>query len=352
MQWLEKLEDDQGRQLWEDFALNKPAHRDIGLNPAFFDLYSKHSGLTPYYLLLESVNQTVGLFPVVREGKKFCSLPHLSYGGVYWMSNFKYDDEESIIKRITMALTDLCPERGFYRLIMDHLNNSDTGKPDIEIRSRVPFFGEPDTPKVIHKIRLDHSGDIASRFSSNVRRKIAKAEKTGVAVKKGGQELVPDFTKVYNRNIQRIGSPTLGERFFRAIAAQTDLNAEVFVAYLKGKPIGGSFSMRYDRYYENLWFATLSDYNKFYTSYLLHAEMIKSAIQHHSADYSLGRSTKDSGVFHYKQQWPVEEVPVYFSRSVRGGFSLKQQKWLSELWKYVPPPVADTIGPFFAKKMY
>ncbi|MEJ2594621.1 MAG: GNAT family N-acetyltransferase [bacterium] len=269
------------------------------------------------------------------------------------MSDFEIaGDEESIIQRIIMELSDLFPEKGFYRLSLGHLTTRDTGKVDIEIRSRFPFFGLQDTPKVIHQIRLDNSGDFPAILSSNVRRKISRAEKNGVVVKKGGQELVPDFTRVYNRNIQRIGSPTLGKKFFLTMADQADLIAEVFVAYLEGKAIGGSFSVWYDHYYENLWFATLRDYNKLYTSYLLHAEMIKSALKHHSTIYSLGRSTKGSGVYHYKRQWPVKEIPIYFSRSVTTGISLKQQKWLTVLWKFVPPPVADAVGPFFARKMY
>ena len=110
--------------------------------------------------------------------------------------------------------------------------------------------------------------------------------------------------------------------------------------------------MWYDGYYENTWFSTLSKYNNLYTSYILHAEMIKSAILKKANIYSLGRSTKGSGVHQYKLQWPVEDKDLFFSRTFKEGFSLKDQRWLSAIWKHLPGFFVDAIGPFFAKRMY
>ena len=129
-------------------------------------------------------------------------------------------------------------------------------------------------------------------------------------------------------------------------------NVDVFVCYHDSKPIGGGFCMWYDGYYENTWFATLGKFNNLYPSYALHEAMIKKAIQRGAGIYSLGRSTKNSGVHKYKKQWPVIEKELFFSRTVTIGWSLKDQKWLSKIWSRLPKKLADSLGPFFAKRMY
>ena len=351
----EKLDNTAAIKLWDELAMEKVRFPDLALNPNFFMFFQHEMGMVPQYILLYEKGEAAGLFPLVRDGSKFCSLPHLSYGGIYWMEGFKLRaDHKGLVRQIIHTLLTEVSASGFYRYDFEDVNSlSGMLEVNVEIRGRIPFFGNTEAGKVAHYITLD-SGyqDIAGSFSSNVNRKISRARKNGITVKCGGPELVPDFTRVYNCNIQRIGSPTLGERFFTSLAVQKDLNVEVFVAYLENKPVGGSFCMWYDGFYENTWFATLNQYNKYYTSYLLHAEMIKSAVEKNAQIYSLGRSTAGSGVQRYKLQWPVSEVPIYFSKTMIPGFSLKDQKWISKLWKYVPPIIADATGPYFAKKMY
>lgn len=52
-----------------------------------------------------------------------------------------------------------------------------------------------------------------SAFSSNLRRKIRKAAKNGIAVSEGREELLDDFYEVYSRNCHRMGSPFLARIF-------------------------------------------------------------------------------------------------------------------------------------------
>ena len=110
--------------------------------------------------------------------------------------------------------------------------------------------------------------------------------------------------------------------------------------------------MWYDGYYENTWFSTLSDYNHLYPSYLLHSEMIKDAIANKASIYSMGRSSKGSGVQQYKLQWPVEEKDLFFSSNRQPAFSLKDQHWMTRVWKRLPGGIVNNLGPAIAKRIY
>ena len=130
------------------------------------------------------------------------------------------------------------------------------------------------------------------------------------------------------------------------------IEAQLFVAYLEDKPVGGAFVMWYDGYYENTWFSTLRQYNHLYTSYLLHWEMINHATHMDAKVYSMGRSTIGSGVHRYKSQWPAVEKEVYFNHSTAPSFQLKDQKWISAIWRRIPGFVADRLGPSVAERIY
>jgi hypothetical protein len=66
----------------------------------------------------------------------------------------------------------------------------------------------------------------------------------------------------------------------------------------------------------------------------------------------MGRSSIGSGVHSYKSQWPAREQEIYFSLNHPSGVGLKDQKWLTKVWKRMPKAIVDNLGPPIAKKIY
>ncbi|MDZ7775737.1 MAG: peptidoglycan bridge formation glycyltransferase FemA/FemB family protein [Bacteroidales bacterium] len=128
--------------------------------------------------------------------------------------------------------------------------------------------------------------------------------------------------------------------------------ARLFVVYNKKKAIGASLLLGANNSDENLLFASLSEYNRMYTSYLLHWAMISYSIKKNANVYSFGRSTKDSGVHIYKKQWNTIELPVYWSYSHPLKKSIRDMKYLAGLYRMIPFSIAKKIGPWFAGRIY
>jgi hypothetical protein len=80
--------------------------------------------------------------------------------------------------------------------------------------------------------------------------------------------------------------------------------------------------------------------------------MIRSAIAKKAHTYSMGRSSRNSGVHQYKLQWPVEEKALFFNSNSPKGASLKDQKWLTKIWKLLPEQLVNSLGPEIAKRIY
>jgi hypothetical protein len=337
---------------WDDLVQSNNAPATIAHNPHFFSFYSGFLSLSPYYFILKENEAAVGLFPIIKAGKQFISMPHFSNGGILYLSKIILE-EEKIIQQIVAGIETEKLEQGFYSAEISGLKNENLPTGKIETRGEQPFFGNTISGKTRHFLFLEKTkeGQLAG-FSSNLRRKISKAEKNGIEIKNGKEELLNDFVKVYQKNMHKLGSPAFGKSFFRALLQIPGGNASIFVAYYFNKPIGAAFCLSYLGFFENIWFSTISKYNNLYPAYLLHWKMIECSIGQKMKIYSFGRSTTNSGVHDFKKQWQVYEKPLYFSKTFPGKFDLKNHKWLTKIWKVLPPLVVNKLGPFVAKRVY
>jgi len=351
-----KLSADSAIPLWDELVQSKRLSPTIAHNPRFFSFYSEFLSLSPFYFLVKEKETPVGLFPVVRAGNQYISMPHLSYGGIFWLAKRILNaaaEEESIIQNIVAKVEKDKPDPGFYSVEISDFKNENLPVGKIEIRNEISFFETKSSTKTRHFLFLKKSGEEQlETFSSNLRRKISKAEKNEIVVNKGKEELLDDFLKVYHKNMHKLGSPAFGKSFFQALLQIPGINAGIFIAYYHKKPVGAAFCLSYFGFVENTWFSTLSDHNNLYPSYLLHWNMIEDAINQGRKIYSFGRSTSESGVHEFKKQWLAEERPVYFSKSIQNTINLKDQKWLTKIWKVLPAAVVNNVGPFVAKRIY
>ena len=353
MNGFQKLDLQKATKQWNTLATEVPSHLTIAFHPGLFHFYITHLSLSPFYFILYYNDEPAGLFPVVKTGMSFISMPHFSGGGILRVNKLlnHFQDEEIILQIIEkLQAGQITP--GFYRFDVSGGKPSVRVHSPVEIRSLNPLFDIGETTKAVCLMYLKTDEKEQFRqFDSNLRRKINKAAKNGIVIRKGKEDMLDDFTLVYNRNMHRIGSPSLGKAFFKALLSAVE-ETIIFVAYKDDQPIGGSFVMWYDGYAENTWFSTVEKYNKFYTSYLLHWETVRWAIRSRIHTYSMGRSTIDSGTHKYKLQWPVEVKPLYFNRNLRSKMSLKDQRWATKIWKILPAFLVDSLGPAIAKRIY
>jgi hypothetical protein len=191
------------------------------------------------------------------------------------------------------------------------------------------------------------------RFNSNVKRKIRKCELNGITMKRGKIELLHDFYEIYSRNMHRLGSPALPERWFRNLLTDyRDGEAVIWITSLNEKHIGAAFMLEYKGFYEACWVSTLSEYNKLYTSYGLYWEMIRFAAEQKGLYFSFGRSSTGSGVHRFKKQWGGEDLKLYWNYSHPQKRNVRKLTFLPKLWKLLPYGIARLVGPLVSGKFY
>jgi len=191
------------------------------------------------------------------------------------------------------------------------------------------------------------------QLKPNVRRKIRKCAGNGVAVIEGGKELLAGFYEVYAKNMHRLGSPALPERWFANLLDQYRYGeASVWCAFYENRLIGAAFLLENEHFYEACWFATLNQYNKLYTSYGLYWEMIRHAVHRKGLFFSFGRSSYGSSVHVYKQHWGGEDIPLYWNYSHPQHKNIRNFTLLNKIWRLLPYEVVKVIGPRIAGRFY
>jgi len=338
--------------LWNKFTSSLSVPVPFSFNPSLFHFFQNHFHWKPYYFFLYSEEKLVAVFPLVNIGKRWVSLPHFSYGGMVLNENPGLYAEiriESFV--ISIEKEKINP--GFFQVDIKNRLSRETLDRKLYIRSLHPVKNELKYNKVSSIIHLPaNENELFQQLTSNIRRKIRKAEKSNFSVNRGKQELLDDFYAVYAKNMHRLGSPAYGKRFFRDLINTYEFGeAHFFVIYKENKPVASSMLMSYYGFWENTWFSTRKDSQKEYISDFLHWQMIQYAICQHASVYSFGRSDVKGSVFQYKNHWPVENTPVY-EYALNQRINIKNQKWLAGLWRKIPYPVAYYLGPGLVRHIY
>jgi hypothetical protein len=126
----------------------------------------------------------------------------------------------------------------------------------------------------------------------------------------------------------------------------------VFVVRHVGRPVAGSFTLRYRGVFEVPWASSLAAYRQLCPNMLLYWSMMQAAVASGSTTFDFGRSSPDSGTFRFKDQWGATPTPLHWEYILltrpappdQGPTNGRFQKAI-DLWTHMPLWLANTVGP-------
>ncbi len=285
-----------------------------------------------------------GVAPYIRLGNSWSkggltSLPFLDYGGV------AADTAESE----TVLLEALRAEARRFRL-------------PLEIRCRQPLLTMPPpaNEKVAMFLPLNGHDEKSywAALDAKVRNQVRKAEKSGVTLKAGKEELLDDFYRVFCVNMRDLGSPVHGRQLFAAVLAHFP-KAEIVNAYLDGKCIGGLVALYWKDEAIIPWASTLLAYRTYCPNNALYWDVLRRALNARLARVDFGRSTRVAGTYRFKKQWLAEEAPLCWypfdasgkPRSEVAHLSTGGLSWAAAVWSRLPLALANGLGPRLRRRL-
>ena len=293
------------------------------------------------YLAVRREGELVGVLPLVLLdswlfGRALISLPFLNYGGVI------ADDDRAaaalLEQAVALARTHRCRH--------------------VELRhSKQVFAALPcKRHKVAMLLTLQPPTALWESLDRKVRNQVRKAQKSGLTFQSGDGELLDSFYDVFARNMRDLGTPVFPRALFERVL--TDVaDTRAYIVRSGDTPIAAGITVAYRGTVENIWASSLREYRAQCPNMLLYWTMIEDAVRAGRQTFDFGRSTPGEGTYHFKKQWGATEAPFaweYAFSSANGhelpsGSASSKVALATSMWKRLPLPVANAIGPAIAR---
>lgn len=298
-----------------------------------------------YYYALNENGNICGVLPSVNLKSKLfgnfiVSMPFFNYGGVI-------ADTSEIANQLNQHLQNQAEINKVshiqYRESVERVEHAlpvSTSKVNMILQL-------PETPDALGKL-------IGSKRRSQIKRPI----KEGVSHKIGKAELLDDFYQVFCENMRDLGTPVYGKSFFVNILNTFKESCSICIVYWQGKPVSAGFLLRYKDRMEIPWASTLSYANRISVNMYLYWQILSNAIEIGCSEFDFGRSTIDEGTYRFKKQWKSEPQQCYWYHWVPEGGELPNLSPSNakfdlaiKVWKKLPLPITNTLGPLLVKNL-
>ena len=159
---------------------------------------------------------------------------------------------------------------------------------------------------------------------------------------------------VYAESVRNLGTPVFPKTLFDA--ALDALDADILTVRHRGLPVASVLSFYHDGAVLPYWgggtFAAraLRANDRMYYELMLHAR------RRGMVRFDFGRSKTGSGAYHFKRNWGFEPQPLSYASWTAPGAQKRDADPTSakhsariELWRQLPLPIANRLGPLIAR---
>jgi FemAB-related protein (PEP-CTERM system-associated) len=310
----------------------------------WFGIIARSYGHDPLYLMAGDMNGGRSVLPafVVRRpmfGTVVTSMPFLDGGGPCGSSP---------------ALTNLLVGR----LIADARAR---GARLVELRckSRLAIDAPPMANKVNMSLELPPDPDwLWRRLDKSVRNQVRRAERSGLSIEVDAGRNLPQFYETFVSRMRDLGSPVHAQEFLAATLESFGRRARLVLVRKGDSTVGGLIALEFKDRLVVPWATCLKEYFPLCPNMLLYWQTIRAACTEGFSRFDFGRSTRQSGTYHFKRQWGAQEEPLFWYRiplapgkaatSADDGHGTGAGV-LAKMWQRLPLPVTRQLGPRIRK---
>ena len=328
------------RARWEEFVQHCPEatffHR-IGWK----DILERCFGHSTHYLLAEREAQIVAVLPLAEVktllfGHALVSLPFCAYAGV--------------------AATETEAVSALHRFARDL--GARIGVQHLELRDRA--VREAQWPR--QELYVTFRKEILPRVDDNlaaIPRKQRAMVRKGIAHGLASQidVDVDRFFALYADNVHRHGTPPLSKRYFEALQRTFDGDCEVLtVIEPHGKAVSSVLSFYFRDEVLPYYAGDVEAARDLAANDFKYWELLRRACERGLRKFDLGRSKRGTGAFAFKKNWGLEPMPLAYEYCLYRRERIPEHnplnpkyRMLMALWRRLPLPVANLVGPHLVR---
>jgi FemAB-related protein (PEP-CTERM system-associated) len=167
------------------------------------------------------------------------------------------------------------------------------------------------------------------------------------------------FFALYADNVHRHGTPPLPKRYFEALLRIFGGNAQVLtVVDAAGKAVSSVLSFYFKDEVLPYYAGDCAEARDLAANDFKYWELMRRACERGVRVFDFGRSKVGTGPFDFKKNWGFEPAPLAYEYCLYRRSSIPQNNPLNPkyraliaLWKRLPMPLANAIGPHLVKSL-
>ena len=301
----------------------------------------------PVYLLAERDGIIVGILPLAHRksllfGSALISTMFAVYGGPLASSDEAYDalDTAAWAYAVNEGITAL-----EYRSVRGRHHNNGGWKKD-QAKSAT-FRGALET---------DHDSILAA-IPRKQRAVVRKSLKAGLTC--SWEKNIDIFYDLYAESVKNHGTPVFPKKLFKTFLEVFDQDVEIQIIYAPdGSPLASLRSFYHDEYVLPYYAGGKAIARRYGAHDYMYFNLMLRAAERGKTKFDFGRSKLDTGPYKFKKNWGFEPTPLAYETRLADGavvtdLSPANQKFelMVKIWKKLPLPVANFLGPPIARHL-
>lgn len=297
-----------------------------------------------FYLIAQSSTGEVrGVLPLAMTqsvifGKVLSSTPYCMYGGA-----LAVDDEQK--QALEARACELAKE-----LNVDYLELRYKHK-QANIHSD---FSEKSVHSIFEKALAQSPDDILLGIKKKQRAVVRHSLKNELNTVINDD--VDTLYHIYSSSVRNLGTPVFPKKLFYALKNEFGDKVDVTTVYDKDKALSSVMSFYYKNTVMPYYGGGLTEARLTKSNDHMYYKLMCHAAENGCDNFDFGRSKNDSGAFKYKQTWGIEAQPIYHYYYLVKASELPnlnpnnpKYEMVINLWKKLPLPVSQFLGPFVSK---
>ena len=167
--------------------------------------------------------------------------------------------------------------------------------------------------------------------------------------------LVRAHYDVYAQSVRNLGTPVFPRRLFREVLAAFGEDADILIVYEDDRPISGVLTLYHQGRVMPFWGGGVAEARRLRSNELMYYRLMGHGRTRGMRLFDFGRSKTGSGQAAWKKSFGFDPVPLaYHSWSATGerrdiNPNSAQYQRRVEMWKKLPLPIANLIGPLISR---
>ena len=181
------------------------------------------------------------------------------------------------------------------------------------------------------------------------------ANELEVTVGRGPGDLDAHY-QCYSESVRNLGTPVFPSSLFSAVVEAFGDDADILTVSFEGRPISSVLSLYHAGAVLPFWGGGRWEARTLRANERMYYELMCHARRKGMDRFDFGRSKTGSGPFAFKKNWGFEPEPLTYRRWTAPGVKARNidptddgYSAKIELWKKLPLPVANLIGPWIAR---